>query len=97
MNVLREIGMLPGEVENFGRRIVIRTMEVTRARRAGLLHLHVKLNEDVAQGQKVASIVSPFGEVLEEIMARHAGPVVRIATLPIVSSGERVIQIGIRR
>jgi len=45
-----------------------------------------------------ASGDQPFGEVLEEIHARHSGPVVRIATHPIVSSGERVeIQVGVRR
>lgn len=96
-NVLRHIGMLPGEVESFGRRLVIRTMEVTRATRGGLLHLHVGLNDDVQQGQHVASVINPFGEVVEEIRSRYSGPVVRIATLPIVSSGERVLQVGVRR
>jgi predicted deacylase len=97
MNVLKQVGMIPGKPEAFGRRIIIRTMEITRATRGGILHLHVGLNEEVRQGQKVASVISPFGDVLEEIHARHSGPVVRIATLPIVSSGERVIQVGVRR
>ncbi len=96
-NVLRHVGMLPGNVEAFGRRLVIRTMEIIRATRGGLLHLHVGLNDDVRQGQTVATVVNPFGEIVEEIRSRHAGPVVRIATLPIVSSGERVVQIGVRR
>jgi uncharacterized protein len=97
MNALKHMGILPGEPESFGRQTVIRTMEVTRASRGGLLHLHVKLNDDIDQGQHVASVVSPFGEVVEQIHARRSGPVVRIATLPIVSSGERVVQVGVRR
>jgi predicted deacylase len=97
MNVLKQVGMIPGEPESFGRQLVIRTMEVTRASRGGLLHLHVGLNDDIDQGQHVASVISPFGEVLEQIHARRSGPVVRIATLPIVSSGERIIQVGVRR
>jgi uncharacterized protein len=97
MNVLKQVGMLPGEPDSFGRQLVISTMEVTRASRGGLLHLHVKLNDDIDQGQHVASVISPFGEVLEQIHAPRSGPVVRIATLPIVSSGERVIQVGVRR
>lgn len=97
INVLRQIGMLPGEVDSFGRRLVIRTMEVIRASRGGLLHVHVGLNDDVIQGQHVASVFNPFGELIEEIRSRQSGPVVRIATLPIVSSGERVVQIGVRR
>jgi uncharacterized protein len=97
MNVLKQVGMIAGEPESFGRQLVIRTMEVTRASRGGLLHLHVKLNDDIAQGQHVASVISPFGEVVEQIHARRSGPLVRIATLPIVSSGDRVIQVGVRR
>jgi uncharacterized protein len=97
MNVLKQVGMIAGEPESFGRQLVIRTMEVTRASRGGLLHLHVKLNDDIDQGQHVASVISPFGEVVEQIHARGSGPLVRIATLPIVSSGDRVIQVGVRR
>jgi uncharacterized protein len=97
LNVLKHVGMLAGAVESFGRQIVIRTMEVTRATRGGILHLHAQLNEDVNQGQHVASVISPFGDVVERIHALHSGPVVRVATHPIVSSGERVIQIGVRR
>jgi uncharacterized protein len=97
LNVLKHVKMIPGEPESFGRQLVIRTMEITRASRGGLLHLHVRLNADISEDQHVASVISPFGEVLEEIHARRSGPVVRIATLPIVSSGERVIQVGVRR
>jgi predicted deacylase len=97
LNVLKQVGMIPGQPESLGRQVVIRTMEVTRASRGGLLHLHVGLNDDIDQGQHVASVISPFGEVLEQIHARRSGPVVRIATIPIVSSGERVIQVGVRR
>ena len=96
-NALKHMGMLAGDPQSFGRQVVIRTMEVTRATRAGLLHLHVKLNDDIEQGQHVATVINPFGEVAEEIHAQRSGPLVRIATHPIVSSGERVIQVGVRR
>jgi uncharacterized protein len=97
INLLKQVGMIPGAVESLGRQLVIRTMEVTRANRGGILHLHVGLNDDVKEGQHVASVISPFGETLEEIRAGHSGRVVRIATHPIVSTGERVIQVGVRR
>jgi predicted deacylase len=97
LNALKHMGMLAGEPQSFGRQIVIRTMEVTRASRGGLLHLHVKLNDDIEQGQHVASVINPFGEVVEQIHAQRSGPLVRIATHPIISSGERVIQVGVRR
>ena len=96
-NVLGKVEMLPGPVESFGRNMVIRTMDVIRARRAGLLRLHVGLNDEVAAGQHVATVTDPFDQVIEEIAAPRPGPVVRIATFPIVSTGERVIQLGVPR
>jgi predicted deacylase len=96
-NVLKKVGMLPGEPGSFGRQMVIRTMNVIRARRAGIVHLNVRLNDEVADGQVVATITNPFGKVIEEIRANCSGPVVRISTFPTVSSGERVIQLGVGR
>jgi uncharacterized protein len=97
LNVLKKIGMLPGEPASFGRQMVIRTMNVIRARRAGIVHLNVWLNDEVAEGQIVATITNPFGKVIEEIRANCSGPVVRVSTFPTVSSGERVIQLGVPR
>ena len=96
-NVLREVGMLPGATESFGRQMVISSMHEVRARRGGLLHRRVELNEDVAQGQVLATINDVFGEVVEEIQAPIAGPVVRAATFPIVSTGEGIIRLGVAR
>ncbi len=96
-NVLKKVGMLSGEVESFGLRVVIRTMDVIRATRGGLLHVSAKLNDEVEAGQVVATVVNTFGEPVEEIRAKKAGPVVRVATIPIVSTGERVIQLGVKR
>jgi predicted deacylase len=96
-NVFRSVGMLPGAVESFGRNHVIRTMHVLRAKRGGLLHRRVELNDEVREGDVVATITNIFGERTEEIRAPIAGPVVRIATFPIVSAGERVIQLGVPR
>lgn len=96
-NVMRKVGMIPGEVEEFGRRMVIRTMTVIRASRGGLLHWRVGLNDEVKEGDVVAAVVNPFGETIEEIRAPVTGPVVRVATFPTVSSGERVVQLGVKR
>ena len=97
MNVLRAVSMIPGAPVELGRRYVMRTMTVIRATRAGLLHLRVGLNDDVREGQVVAIVQDVFGDVVEEIRAPHAGPVVRITTFPIVSSTERVVQLGVPR
>ena len=96
-NVLRRIGMLGEGQAALGRRLVISTMTIVRARRGGLLHRNVELNQEVAEGQVVATITDVFGEIVERIVAPHAGPVVRIATFPVVSAGERVVQLGVPR
>jgi predicted deacylase len=77
--------------------MVILSMTVIRARRAGFVHLKVALNDSVASGQAMATITNIFGEKVEEIRAPIAGPIVRIATFPIVNAGERIIQIGVPR
>ena len=96
-NVLRKVGMMEGPVEQSGRNLVIRTMDVIRARRAGVLTLHVGLNDKVSPGQHVATITDPFDRPIEEIVSPRGGPVVRIATHPTVSTGERVVQLGVPR
>ena len=96
-NVFRLAGMLAGEIEPIGRQEVITSMTVIRSTRGGLVHLKVALNDEVAEGDLLATVTSIFGEVVEEIRAPAAGPIVRIATFPIVNGGERLIQIGVRR
>ena len=97
LNVFRKIGMLGGSAPAIGRRMVISSMTIVRARRGGLLHRTVELNNEVVEGQIVATITDVFGEIVEEIRAPHAGPIVRIATFPVVSAGERVVQLGVAR
>lgn len=96
-NLLRAVSMIPGETEEFGRRVVIRTMTIVRARRGGILHQRAALGTDVVAGEVIAEVRDVFGDVLEEVRAPHAGPIVRIATFPIVSTGERVAQLGVLR
>ena len=96
-NALRHVGMLPGEPEPQGRRLVITAMREARARRGGLLHPRVRLNQEVAQGDVLATITNVFGDVVEEVQAPLSGPIVRTVTFPIVSTGERVAQIGVPR
>ena len=96
-NVLRDLGMLPGDPEPQGRRLVITAMREARARRGGLLHPRVILNQEVAEGEVLATITNVFGDVVEEVHAPLAGPIVRTVTFPIVSTGERVAQIGVPR
>lgn len=96
-NVFRHIGMLPGKVAPLGRRLVITDMPVIRTSRGGLYHRHVELNQDLKKGDLVATIIDVYGRVAEEIRSPIPGPVVRIATFPVLGEGERVVQLGTAR
>lgn len=96
-NMLRSIGMLSGDMEEIGRKLVVSSMTAIRATRGGLLHREVELNENVTKGHLLATITDLFGDVVEELRAPHDGPIVRITTFATVESGERVIQIGVPR
>jgi predicted deacylase len=95
INIMRHLKMLKGETEQLGRQEMIRTMTVIRSTRAGMLELRAGLQDQVVKGQVIATITNVFGEVIEEIMAPHDGPVVRITTFPTVPSNERVMQLGV--
>jgi predicted deacylase len=94
-NVLSAIGMMPGKVKSLGRKMVIKDQFVIRANRAGLLDRRCELNQNVKKGQLMGIVSNMFGEVVEEVRAPRAGRVVRVATFPIVSAGERVAQLGV--
>src|SRR5258708_2831943 len=89
--VSRHFGLLQGPVEAIGRQLVIRSMEVVRARRAGLVHLKVALNDTVEKGQIMATVTNIFGELVEELRAPLAGPIVPPPPLPTLHSPQPLI------
>jgi predicted deacylase len=94
-NVMCKIGMLSGKVKKIGRCMVIKDQAVVRVNRAGLLQRLCELNDEVKKGQIVGIVTNVFGEKVEEVRAPLSGRVVRVATFPIVSAGERVCQLGV--
>ena len=94
-NVLCAIGMMPGRVKSLGRKMVIKDQFVIRATRAGMMERFCKLNQNVKKGQLLAVVTNMFGEVVELVRSPRAGRVVRVATFPIISAGERVAQLGV--
>ena len=48
-----------------------------------------------SEGARLADVVSPFGECVESIHAPHAGVLLRLATLPAVWAGDKVVDIGV--
>lgn len=64
------------------------------ATRGGWARLSVALNDDVREGQVVATISDPFGRVLATLRSPVNGRVAAIATDPRVANGDMLVRIG---
>jgi len=89
--------MLPAPYGSIGRRSSIRSMRRRPGARAGLVHLTVALNDSVEAGQVDGDDHQIFASWSRRSRPPLAGPIVRIATFPIVMPAERIIQIGVPR
>ncbi len=63
-------------------------------RRGGLLRVLPQVTEHVEAGQVLATLTDPFGDVIDEIVAPHAGVVIGRAIDPVVGTGGRVVHLG---
>merc|ERR1712000_100466 len=60
----------------------------------GILHVHKKVGEYVAQGEIIASVVDVFGTVLAEYGSPWPGIVIGRSTNPVSVQGDRIIHLG---
>ncbi len=56
--------------------------------RGGVFKSYVELNEEVKEGQKLASIRSFYGEITEELVAPAAGVIVARWLIPVIGTGD---------
>lgn len=66
-----------------------------RAKRGGLLYRDVELGQYVRQGDLLCRVVDIFGKEVERFVAPEDGHVVRTTTLSTVSTGDRVVTLGL--
>ncbi len=96
VNVLRHLKMMPK-----GRS---RTKEITqfiannsgwvRASSSGIVTHHYSLGDQVKKGEVLASIGSPYGEVLGEVIANKSGVIIGKQNIPLVQEGEAMYHIA---
>jgi predicted deacylase len=65
-----------------------------RAGRTGILTLDVHLGEEVAEGQRLGSLVDSYGRTLRAVYAKRAGIVIGRTEAPVVNSGDALVHIG---
>ena len=91
-NVMRYLGMLPGEPEAVGERLYPVDQFVVHARRGGLLRLKIGIGDEIRQGQEIAEVADLFGEVVERIHAPGDGIARLIWGHKAVNTGDPVVK-----
>lgn len=93
-NVLRKLGMLAGEEESPDYQIVIEKSKWARADRGGFLQFHVKPGDIVEKNTPLATNTTLLGKERSMLLAPFDAVVIGMTTLPAVSPGEPVCNLG---
>ena len=94
-NACRGLGMLPGDPVPPPQTVRMKEFLGLRATRGGILHTEVPLGARVRTGDLLARTVSVYGDEVEVFRAPADGIFVRSTTLSTVTTGERVVTLGI--
>lgn len=91
-NVMRYLGMIDGPPPSNGKRVAARDRVVVRAKRAGLLHLAVRVGDEIEAGEELGAIHDVFGNVVERVCATGSGIVGLIWTHKVVNTGDPILR-----
>lgn len=93
--VLAALGMVeddPGPADPPSREC--RQSSWVRARRTGILRLDAHLGQEVADGERLGSLVDSFGKTLRAVYANRSGVVIGRNEAPLVNSGDAIVHIA---
>jgi len=93
-NVMRRLGMYPGETRRNDGIVWLTGYEVIRSSQTGLFRAAVDDGYAVSEGTLLGTLQDPFGETLQEFRAPFAGVVNYVLGTPPVSNGEPVAMIS---
>ncbi|WP_081535944.1 succinylglutamate desuccinylase/aspartoacylase family protein [Rhodovulum sp. P5] len=96
LRVLHDQGMIPAKGVPRARRpsLVCRASRWLRAPQGGLVRMFRSEGDVVAEGELLAIVSDPFGEIDAEITAPEAGIIVGRAVLPVVNEGNAVFHLA---
>lgn len=94
-NVLTELRMMAGEVEEPPWQSIVRKTTWIRAEVGGFLRFHIRPGDHVEKGHPVASNFSILGQEQKQLRSPVDGIVLGMATSPAVKPGEPVCHIAI--
>jgi hypothetical protein len=93
-NVLRELGMLEGEMESPVYQVVINQSKWIRAENGGFLNFHVKPGDIIEKGQPLATNTTLLGREQNTLHAPFNSVVIGMTSLPAISPGEPICNLG---
>lgn len=93
-NVLTNLGMVEKETEQPPYQIIIEKSKWVRAEHGGFLEFHIQPGELLRKGQPLATNTTILGESLGTILAPFDSVVMGMTSLPAVSPGEPICNLG---
>ena len=93
-NVLANLAMIDGFQPRSEPQLVVHRSKWIRADRGGFLQFHVTAGAKVREGEVLATNTSLLGHERNQMIAPFAGIVLGMTTLPAISPGEAVCNIG---
>jgi predicted deacylase len=93
-NVLRGLEMLDGEVDSPEYQVIINKSQWIRAERGGFLQFHISPGDIVEKDQPLATNTTLLGQERSAVYAPFDGVVIGMSTLPAISPGEPVCNLG---
>lgn len=98
LNVLTEMGMWPAEERRTRRKppfqVIVRSSDWIRAPKGGILDLDVKPGDLLYDGDRVGSILNPFGKTVTQVLAPTTGIVIGVTTAPLTIPGTGVAHVA---
>lgn len=91
-NVMRYLGMIPGEPDASGERVQPTGQFVVSARCGGLLRLKIGIGDEMGEQQEIAEVCNLFGEVVERIHSPHDGIARLIWAHKAVNTGDPIVK-----
>jgi uncharacterized protein len=91
-NVMRYLGMIPGEPDSGGERVEPTGQFVVSAQRGGLLRLKVGIGDEIREQQEIAEVCNLVGEVVERLHSPHDGIARLIWAHKAVNTGDPIVK-----
>ncbi|OEF06967.1 succinylglutamate desuccinylase/aspartoacylase family protein [Vibrio genomosp. F10] len=97
VNVLKHLGMLRRSVRSKKLKkepFIANGSQWLRANASGIVNHKVDLGEQVVKGDVLADIGSPYGDIIDKVIASRSGIIIGQQNIPLVQEGEAMFHIA---